>query len=106
MKQLFELQQAEQVRLKEAYDYCFKAKCELFKVQLQRADSMQCHEDTYYENSNAGDMNQRGQCSMNNGPSVYPSGYYEPTNLKSNTEWQTANFQVGYTSNYTHPHAM
>lgn len=96
MTRLFKLQQTEQVRLKEAYDHCFTAKCELFKVQLQRADSMQCPEGTYYEN--AADMSQQGQYSMNNayGPSDYTNGYYEPANSMNNTEWLTANFQAGH----------
>lgn len=49
MTTLIKLQEAEQIKLKESYDYCFKTKCELLKVQLQRADSMQCPENTYSE---------------------------------------------------------
>ena len=103
MTQLFKLQQTEQARLKEAYDCCLVAKCELLKVQLQRADSMQCPEEVYYENQ-AADVSHHGQYSMNNRQNDYTSGYHEQT-MTSN-EWQTANFQVVHSSNYIHPHAM
>ena len=102
MTQLFRLQQTEHARLKEAYDCCLIAKCELFKVQLQRADSMQCPEETYCEN--AADMSHHGQYSMNNGPNHYTNGDHEQT--MTTTEWQTANYQAMHTNTYIHPHAM
>jgi hypothetical protein len=104
MTQQFRLQLSEQAKLKEAYDCCLMAKCELLKVQLQRADSMQCPEETYYDYGNqTADMS--GQYSMNTGPNDYTSGYHEQT--MTNNEWQTANnLQPVQPSNYTHPHAM
>ena len=103
MTQLFKLQQTEHARLKEAYDCCLIAKCELFKVQLQRADSMQCPEEMYREN--AADNSHYEQYSMNNGPNHYTDGYHEQT---MTAEWQTANFQAMHmhTNTYVRPHAI
>ena len=100
MTQLFLLQQTEQARLKEAYDCCLVAKCELLKVQLQRADSMQCPEEVYYENQaeDVSHHNMHGQYSMNNGQNDYTSRYHEQTNNLQNM--QPSNYM------YTHPHAM
>ena len=103
MTQFFRLQQAEHAHLKAAYDCSLKAKCELFKVQLQRADSMQCPEEAYYGNA-AGSMGHQGQYSVNNGPyHDHTSGYHEQ--IMTNT---IDNFQAVHSSNHNiiHPHAM
>lgn len=105
MTQLFRLQQTEQAKLKEAYDCSFMAKCELLKVQLQRADSLQCPEEAGYYDINTAEMSHHGQYSMNSGPNVSSSGYHERT--VANTEWQNANFQPVHPGNHNiHPHAM
>ena len=105
MTHLFQLQEAEQARLKEAYDYCFRTKCELFKVRLQRADSMQCHETIQYEN--VADMSQHEQYPMHNTPNDYTNTYHEQITMNSSqdTQWQPDHNFQGQANNYNiNPH--
>ena len=79
MRELTNIMEGEQAGLKQAYLSCY-AKCQLFRVRLQRADSMQCQENVYVENTVDGHVLGHGESGV-----VHNQSVHDP--------WQPSHFQ-------------